>query len=562
MMVHSSPLEKAKTLTRQLLGSDDKNTSLQSNDSSNNVSVCYQEGALTADKLKSSGSEKPRCQQRRLSDEGITSRRGRWSSPSSPVVWRRDHSSSPRSNPRAQSSSGVNPSGAPPYSPDKVISPSFKRRTFATLPSQAGHQQRENMSCPTTPSTPRQYFFPSTSNSLHQHKRLQHSEQPFVSDDQKNRVQSENVFPKSEGKVIMVKETCQSSGDLFNLQKPPRAEYRHRRIRSTDSQPSTEQISHQSIVKEPISRQNNGKHGRDDGRPHGPIFPVWKERPNLNLERIQLPIKENPQMTQDRTHVSKSVKHHPVDHPQRNTQVATREEQVNTNQSKENRVNKHANILPQNLPASLKCLFKKAKPVNMSTPSTPEMKRRVMPTTRDNQRMPPGTPAGLPNARLTCSRSMVDLTSAQPGNVAVSPPAPASGSSSPTDARGQVVDANPGSRGMSEVEQMNMAIRLSLQVRNDPLSPRNQVATRSASTTQDISSVPDSTKLASFASEPTDGGLCECIVCMSRPANAVIYTCGHLCMCCSCALGVKASQSPKCPMCRAHIKDVIRVYTS
>ncbi|XP_067935821.1 protein neuralized-like [Watersipora subatra] len=54
----------------------------------------------------------------------------------------------------------------------------------------------------------------------------------------------------------------------------------------------------------------------------------------------------------------------------------------------------------------------------------------------------------------------------------------------------------------------------------------------------------------------------ECTVCFDKPCNCVIYTCGHMCMCYECALSVKASTDPLCPICRQDIKDVIRIYKS
>lgn len=54
----------------------------------------------------------------------------------------------------------------------------------------------------------------------------------------------------------------------------------------------------------------------------------------------------------------------------------------------------------------------------------------------------------------------------------------------------------------------------------------------------------------------------ECTVCFERACDSVIYTCGHMCMCYSCAISVKSSSDPLCPICRQVIKDVIRIYKS
>ncbi|KAF8357958.1 hypothetical protein PRIPAC_92953 [Pristionchus pacificus] len=53
----------------------------------------------------------------------------------------------------------------------------------------------------------------------------------------------------------------------------------------------------------------------------------------------------------------------------------------------------------------------------------------------------------------------------------------------------------------------------------------------------------------------------DCSICMEAGVNAVVYTCGHMCMCYECALKIKV-QTGICPLCREPIKDVIRTYKS
>ena len=53
----------------------------------------------------------------------------------------------------------------------------------------------------------------------------------------------------------------------------------------------------------------------------------------------------------------------------------------------------------------------------------------------------------------------------------------------------------------------------------------------------------------------------ECMVCCERPVDCAIYTCGHMCMCHSCAMRQwKGSGGGFCPICREDIRDVIRTY--
>ena len=56
----------------------------------------------------------------------------------------------------------------------------------------------------------------------------------------------------------------------------------------------------------------------------------------------------------------------------------------------------------------------------------------------------------------------------------------------------------------------------------------------------------------------------ECSVCLERPIDCVLYTCGHMCMCYECAAGVHHAsiEGGSCPICRQTIKDVIKIYRS
>lgn len=59
-------------------------------------------------------------------------------------------------------------------------------------------------------------------------------------------------------------------------------------------------------------------------------------------------------------------------------------------------------------------------------------------------------------------------------------------------------------------------------------------------------------------------GANSCSVCMENPVNAVLYTCGHMCMCFSCSrkLQRRRGDNRRCPMCRAVIRDVIKIFKS
>ena len=55
----------------------------------------------------------------------------------------------------------------------------------------------------------------------------------------------------------------------------------------------------------------------------------------------------------------------------------------------------------------------------------------------------------------------------------------------------------------------------------------------------------------------------DCTICYENPIDAVLYMCGHMCMCYECALQQwRGKGGGHCPLCRAVIKDVIRTYKS
>ena len=56
----------------------------------------------------------------------------------------------------------------------------------------------------------------------------------------------------------------------------------------------------------------------------------------------------------------------------------------------------------------------------------------------------------------------------------------------------------------------------------------------------------------------------ECSVCLEQPIDCVLYTCGHMCMCYECAIGLHHAsiEGGSCPICRQAIRDVIKIYRS
>ncbi|XP_078310194.1 uncharacterized protein LOC111136285 isoform X2 [Crassostrea virginica] len=52
----------------------------------------------------------------------------------------------------------------------------------------------------------------------------------------------------------------------------------------------------------------------------------------------------------------------------------------------------------------------------------------------------------------------------------------------------------------------------------------------------------------------------HCVVCRDEVSNSVIYNCGHMCICQACGNQLK-NRNSTCPVCRAPIRDIIRVYS-
>ncbi|CAF0717915.1 unnamed protein product [Brachionus calyciflorus] len=89
-------------------------------------------------------------------------------------------------------------------------------------------------------------------------------------------------------------------------------------------------------------------------------------------------------------------------------------------------------------------------------------------------------------------------------------------------------------------------------------------------------------RIAKSEKHKRNSGLEECCICLDAPIQCVFYSCGHMCVCWNCAVGLKKSNAqdsisqrgtqnntqaknpskPICPICRNEIIDIIRVFKS
>lgn len=71
------------------------------------------------------------------------------------------------------------------------------------------------------------------------------------------------------------------------------------------------------------------------------------------------------------------------------------------------------------------------------------------------------------------------------------------------------------------------------------------------------------TTIMNFNNQPMSAG--HCTICLNAIADTVLYRCGHLCVCYTCGLQLQhatPASAIKCPICRAPVDDILRVYRS
>lgn len=104
----------------------------------------------------------------------------------------------------------------------------------------------------------------------------------------------------------------------------------------------------------------------------------------------------------------------------------------------------------------------------------------------------------------------------------------------------------------SEMSELKRLLKLSFDVQLDmQRALRQEIAALVANTwTEQSANLVRTTRTA-------EEGVC--VICTENGVDSVLYQCGHMCACYTCAKTLM-EKSLNCPVCRAPIKDVLRAY--
>jgi len=96
------------------------------------------------------------------------------------------------------------------------------------------------------------------------------------------------------------------------------------------------------------------------------------------------------------------------------------------------------------------------------------------------------------------------------------------------------------------------AISLQMQLSQLKAAQKREAITSGAS-----ESLNDSGSLTDSSEKPKPA--VDCVVCFSNPVNAVVLPCGHATLCLECAQAI-VNSTGNCPICRARVQQVIKIY--
>jgi hypothetical protein len=109
----------------------------------------------------------------------------------------------------------------------------------------------------------------------------------------------------------------------------------------------------------------------------------------------------------------------------------------------------------------------------------------------------------------------------------------------------------------SEIAELRNLLKLSFDVQLDvQRSMRQEVAALVGAVRAHNPVSASSTQHVNTSRVAEEG---QCVICTDRQVDSVFYQCGHMCACYMCSLSLK-DQSHNCPVCRAPIRDIVRVF--
>jgi hypothetical protein len=119
--------------------------------------------------------------------------------------------------------------------------------------------------------------------------------------------------------------------------------------------------------------------------------------------------------------------------------------------------------------------------------------------------------------------------------------------------RPQFANANEVRELRDEIGELKNLLKLSFDLQLDmQRSFKQEVSALVANTFRDSASA----RLVNTSRISQEG---QCVICTDSQVDSVFYMCGHMCACYVCSMNLK-QKNHNCPVCRAPIKDIVRVF--
>ncbi|GFH43913.1 hypothetical protein CTEN210_00387 [Chaetoceros tenuissimus] len=133
------------------------------------------------------------------------------------------------------------------------------------------------------------------------------------------------------------------------------------------------------------------------------------------------------------------------------------------------------------------------------------------------------------------------------------------------EARKRAIEAEKARKEAAEKEKLKRAtlleealIKRVTDEANDIVDAERNIEKRKQSLKQSLEMIPESAR-PKISTECENLSKNVCVVCQHEDASMVIVPCGHACLCGECSMSV-INNSKQCPLCRAAIREIIRIY--